>query len=96
MIEPERFTELDGPGTAVARQSRNVIDVRCYGLIAAIEMAPREGEPMQRGIEAGKHCYEAGLWARNIGDALVLSPPLIITEEIVFIFDTIVSRFANK
>lgn len=74
----------------------NVIDVRCHGLIAAIEMAPREGEPMQRGVEAGKRCYEAGLWARNIGDALVLSPPLIITEEeIVFMFDTIIEAIRN-
>jgi adenosylmethionine-8-amino-7-oxononanoate aminotransferase len=28
-----------------------------------------------------KKCYDKGLWARNIGDAIVLSPPLIITKE---------------
>lgn len=58
-----------------------VIDVRCFALMAAIEMEPRSGEPMQRGIEAAKICYENGIWVRNIGDALVLSPPLIISEE---------------
>ena len=59
----------------------NVIDVRCLPLIGAIEIAPRPGAPMQRGIEIAKKCYEKGLWARNIGDAIVLSPPLIITKE---------------
>lgn len=72
------------------RDAPNVIDVRCFGLIGAIEMAPREGSPMQRGIEAGRHCYEQGVWIRNIGDILVLSPPLVITEDqITQIFETI-------
>ncbi|MDA0790284.1 MAG: aspartate aminotransferase family protein [Proteobacteria bacterium] len=67
----------------------NVIDVRCMGLICAVEMAPRDGEPMQRGAEAARRCYESGVWVRNIGDILVASPPLIIsTEEISLIFDT--------
>lgn len=70
----------------------NVIDVRCFGFIAAIEMAPRPDAPMQRGIEAGKYCYENGVWIRNIGDILVLSPPLIISaEEITQVFDTIIA-----
>jgi beta-alanine--pyruvate transaminase len=69
----------------------NVIDVRCMGLIAAIEMSPREGAVGARGVEAGKHCYENGVWTRNIGDVLALSPPLIITkEEITQVFDAIV------
>ncbi len=58
-----------------------IVDIRTLPLIGAIEMAPREGAPMMRGIEAGKRCYEKGVWVRNIGDALVMSPPLIITEE---------------
>lgn len=67
---------------------KNVIDIRCFALIGAVEMASRPGEPMQRGIEAGKHCYKNGIWARNIGDALVLSPPLIISkDEISKIFE---------
>jgi beta-alanine--pyruvate transaminase len=63
------------------RDAANVIDVRCFALMAAVEMEPRPGEPMQRGVEAGKICYENGIWVRNIGDSLVLSPPLIISEE---------------
>jgi beta-alanine--pyruvate transaminase len=63
------------------RDAAKVIDVRCFALMAAVEMEPRPGEPMQRGIEAAKICYENGIWVRNIGDSLVLSPPLIISEE---------------
>jgi beta-alanine--pyruvate transaminase len=63
------------------RDTAKVIDVRCFALMAAVEMEPRSGEPMQRGIEVAKICYENGIWIRNIGDALVLSPPLIISEE---------------
>ena len=59
----------------------NVIDVRTLPLIGAIEVAARPGAPMERGGEVARRCYEKGLFARNIGDSIVLSPPLIITEE---------------
>lgn len=59
----------------------NVIDVRCLPLIGAVELAPRENAPMQRGIDVARACYEAGAWVRNIGDIIVLSPPLVITSE---------------
>jgi beta-alanine--pyruvate transaminase len=58
----------------------NVIDVRCLPMIGAIEVAARDGAPMERGGEIARRCYEKGLFARNIGDSIVLSPPLIITE----------------
>ena len=68
----------------------NVIDARGIPLIGAIELAPREGAPMQRGAEVGKRCYEKGAWVRTIGDIVVLSPPLIVTEsQILEIFDII-------
>ncbi|HKI74719.1 MAG TPA: aminotransferase class III-fold pyridoxal phosphate-dependent enzyme, partial [Pseudomonadales bacterium] len=74
----------------------NVIDVRSMGFIGAIELAPRPGAPGDRGIEAGRAAYEKGVWLRNIGDALVLSPPLIISrDEITRIFDTIVEVVRN-
>jgi beta-alanine--pyruvate transaminase len=68
----------------------NVIDVRCFALLGAIELAPLDGAPMQRGAAVAKRCYEKGAWVRPIGDSLVLSPPLIISEaEIKRIFDII-------
>jgi beta-alanine--pyruvate transaminase len=46
---------------------------------------------MQRGLEVARRCYELGLWTRNIGDMIVLSPPLIISEdEITQMFDIII------
>ena len=45
---------------------------------------------MARGAEVAKRCYEMGLWSRNIGDMIVMSPPLIISEdEITRMFDII-------
>jgi beta-alanine--pyruvate transaminase len=68
----------------------HVIDVPSHALIGAIEFAPRPDAPMKRGLEVARRCYELGLWARNIGDMIVLSPPLIISEdEISQMFDLI-------
>lgn len=67
-----------------------VIDIRCFALLGAIELAPRPEAPLQRGAEVAKRCYEKGAWVRPIGDSLVLSPPLIISEaEIKTLFGTI-------
>lgn len=89
----QRVLELEDHwmDTALKLQGEpNVIDVRCMGLIGAVEMSPRDGAPMARGIEVGKKCYEKGFWVRNIGDAMVFSPPLIITEEeITLLFETV-------
>ena len=68
----------------------NVIDVRCFALLGAVEVAPRADAPMARGAEIAKRCYEKGAWVRPIGDSIVLSPPLIISEsEIATIFNII-------
>jgi len=68
----------------------HVVDVRNIGLLAAIEIAPKAGEPGGRALAAGNICFEAGVLVRTAGDALVLSPPLIIADgEIDRIFETI-------
>jgi beta-alanine--pyruvate transaminase len=68
----------------------NVIDVRCFALLGAVEVTPRADAPMARGAEIAKRCYEKGAWVRPIGDSIVLSPPLIISEsEIATIFNII-------
>ena len=58
-----------------------VIDVRCHPLIAAVELASGPDGPGTRGVEVAQRCYDRGVWFRNIGDILVTSPPLIITDE---------------
>ena len=59
----------------------NVIDARGIPLIGAIELEARAGAPMQRGAEVGRRCYEKGAWVRTIGDIVVMSPPLIVSED---------------
>ncbi|MCH8187368.1 MAG: aspartate aminotransferase family protein [Proteobacteria bacterium] len=70
------------------RGTKNVIDVRNLGLVAGIEVAPRDGKPGARAADAFLKCYEKGLLVRQTGDVIALSPPLIIEKEQI---DTIVS-----
>ncbi|MGI4951524.1 MAG: aspartate aminotransferase family protein [Janthinobacterium lividum] len=56
----------------------NVIDIRNLGLIAGIELTPREGAPTQRAMGVFQRCFDDGLLIRTTGDIIALSPPLII------------------
>jgi beta-alanine--pyruvate transaminase len=58
-----------------------VIDIRTIGLMAAIELDPREGAPTRRGYEIFVDCFEHGLLTRLTGDTIALSPPLIVEEK---------------
>jgi beta-alanine--pyruvate transaminase len=57
-----------------------VIDVRNYGLVAAIEYEPTPGSPGARGFQTFLKAYEAGVLVRAAGDATAMSPPLIIDK----------------
>lgn len=53
----------------------NVIDIRNIGLAGAIELAPRDGSPGARGMEAHKTCFwDEALVVRNGMDILQFSP----------------------
>jgi len=62
-------------------------EVRGVGLLAAMELvedkAQRSGFPREKnvGIICRDHCFENGLVMRAIRDTMVLSPPLIISED---------------
>ena len=72
------------------RDLEHVIDLRNLGLIAGIELRPREGAPTARAFEAFLQAYDAGLLIRTTGDTIALSPPLIIEKEhIDFAFSTL-------
>jgi beta-alanine--pyruvate transaminase len=58
----------------------HVIDIRNLGLMAAIELAPRDGAPGARAFEALNRALAAGVLIRVTGDTIALSPPLIISE----------------
>ncbi|HNP63366.1 MAG TPA: aspartate aminotransferase family protein [Woeseiaceae bacterium] len=54
---------------------KHVVDVRNYGLMGAIEMAPRPGAPGARGGETHKKCFwDENLVVRNGMDTLQFSP----------------------
>jgi beta-alanine--pyruvate transaminase len=59
----------------------NVIDIRNIGIMAAVELSPREGAPTKRGYDVFVKCYEQGLMCRLTGDTIALSPPLILTKQ---------------
>ncbi len=59
----------------------NVIDVRNLGMVAGVELAPRENAPGARAAEVFQRCYDAGVLLRYTGDTIALSPPLIVNEE---------------
>ena len=56
----------------------NVIDIRNFGLVGAIEMAPRAGAPGTRAYDVFARAFHEGhLLTRVTGDVIALSPPLI-------------------
>jgi len=69
----------------------HVIDVRNIGLVAGIELKPRDGAIGTRGYEVFTDCFHnRDLLIRVTGDVIALSPPLIISEdEIGQIFATL-------
>ncbi|MBX3502082.1 MAG: aspartate aminotransferase family protein [Alphaproteobacteria bacterium] len=67
-----------------------IVDIRNVGILAAVELEPRPGAVASRAVEAANLCYDKDVLVRSAGDALVLSPPLIINEsEIDRLFSTI-------
>jgi beta-alanine--pyruvate transaminase len=70
----------------------NVIDIRDTGLIAGIELQPRDGKPTDRAVKVFGRCFDTGLLVRTTGDIIALSPPLIIEQTHVDrIVDTLTS-----
>jgi len=56
----------------------HVIDIRNYGLAAAIQLQPRDGEPGKRAMEAVLEAYNRGVLLRWTGDTIAVAPPFII------------------
>ncbi len=62
------------------RDCPHVIDIRTIGVMAGVELQPRNGAPGARAHEAYLHCFYNGQLVRATGDTLAFSPPLIVTE----------------
>jgi beta-alanine--pyruvate transaminase len=59
----------------------NVLDIRCVGLTAGIDLASRPDAVGRRGYDAMVNAFtEQNLVVRVTGDTLALTPPLIVSE----------------
>ncbi|SIP89904.1 aspartate aminotransferase family protein [Marinobacterium stanieri] len=67
-----------------------IIDVRNCGLIGAVEFATADGSLV--GPKIMQRCYELGMSIRAVGNAIALSPPVIIEKEHI---DQIVDIFTQ-
>ncbi|WP_116367575.1 aminotransferase class III-fold pyridoxal phosphate-dependent enzyme [Parahaliea mediterranea] len=57
----------------------DVIDIRNYGLLGAIEFADR-GDAVPTGVRVFQAAWEEGVMLRGLGSAVVMSPPLVAEE----------------
>ena len=64
------------------RKEPGVLDIRTVGLTAGIDLAPLADAPGKRGFAGLNSAFhDNDLMVRVAGDTLVLTPPLIITED---------------
>lgn len=63
------------------RSFPHVTDIRNYGLAAAIEIAPRDGDATIRPQEIALACWQMGCYVRWGGDTLQLAPTMVSTEQ---------------
>ncbi|WP_029005397.1 aspartate aminotransferase family protein [Azorhizobium doebereinerae] len=59
----------------------NVIDIRNFGLTAAVELAPAPDAPGMRALTVFEQGLKQGLYMRYTGESLAFSPPFISTEQ---------------
>jgi beta-alanine--pyruvate transaminase len=63
------------------RDAPHVIDIRNFGLAAAVELEPEAAQPGVRGIKALERGLDEGLLLRVTGDTIAFAPPFISTPE---------------
>ena len=74
----------------------HVADIRNCGLMAAIELEARAGQPGKRAYEVFVKAFEAGVLIRVTGDTIALSPPLIVEKaQIDRIFECIATMLRS-
>ena len=74
------------------KSRRHVTDIRNCGLIGAIELESRPGQPGGRAYDALVRAFDAGLLIRVTGDIIALSPPLIVERAQI---DTIIDMLGG-
>lgn len=58
-----------------------VVDIRNYSFIAAVEFEPLAGKPGATGSLVQTSSWEQGLMLRSLGEAIAMSPPLIMEKQ---------------
>ena len=61
--------------------TRHVVDIRNFGLAGAIQLEPRDGDPLARPYEAGVALWQRDNYVRWGGDNLQFGPPFASTEQ---------------
>ena len=75
------------------RGVKNVLDIRCLGLMGAVELQPRPGKPSARAFAAFVDAFHREqLLIRTTGDTIALSPPLIVSRQQI---DMIIERIGR-
>ncbi|MFY0312121.1 aspartate aminotransferase family protein [Leisingera sp. D0M16] len=59
----------------------HVVDIRCSGLVGAVELEPVAGQPTKRAFETYLRAWDKGAHLRTTGDIIAMSPPLIIEKQ---------------
>jgi beta-alanine--pyruvate transaminase len=63
------------------RDAPHIVDIRNFGLMGAIELAPRAEAPGARGYAVHARCFDEGVLVRNGMDTLVFAPFLTAGKE---------------
>lgn len=72
------------------RDESGVLDIRNFGLAAAIDLEPRDDLPSARAMAVFHHCFDHGVMVRYTADTIAIGPPLTISSaQIAQIVDTI-------
>src|SRR6202790_593228 len=81
----ERANKLEGKfadAVMTLKGLPNVADIRTVGLTAGIDLSPSKDGPGKRGFDGLNSAFhDNDLMLRIAGDTLVLTPPLIISED---------------
>src|SRR5882724_6681383 len=63
------------------KEAPRVLDIRCVGLTAGIDLASRPDGVGKRGYEAMERGFhDEGIMFRIVGDSIAVTPPLIVSE----------------
>ncbi|HSJ96174.1 MAG TPA: aspartate aminotransferase family protein, partial [Myxococcota bacterium] len=60
--------------------TKHVVDVRNFGLVGAVELAPRPGAPGARGFDTYLRCFDKGVLVRQTADIIALAPAFIVED----------------